>query len=73
PSGSPRPPVLPIVLCNGEKSWWAKTSLDALIEPDLPEQLRRWQPQIHYLLLDEQRLADTGPSVAGRRVIGISI
>ena len=44
PVGSPLPPVLPvlpIVLYKGEKSWWAKTSLDELIEPDLPEQRRR--------------------------------
>jgi hypothetical protein len=71
PSGSPLPPVLPIVLYNGEKSWWAKTSLDALIEPDLPEQLRRWQPQIRYLLLDEQRLADT--ELAGQRNVAAAL
>jgi hypothetical protein len=59
-AGTPLPPVLPIVLYNGERAWWAKTSLDALIEPGLPEQLRRWQPQMRYLLLDEQRLADAG-------------
>ncbi|MFB1488643.1 MULTISPECIES: Rpn family recombination-promoting nuclease/putative transposase [unclassified Thiocapsa] len=71
PSGSPLPPVLPIVLYNGEKSWWAKTSLDALIEPDLPEQLRRWQPQIRYLLLDEQRLAET--ELAGQRNVAAAL
>lgn len=71
PSGSPLPPVLPIVLYNGEKSWWAKTSLDDLIEPDLPEQLRRWQPQIRYLLLDEQRLADT--ELAGKRNVAAAL
>lgn len=48
PSGSHLPPVVPIVLYNGEKSWWAKTSLADLIEPNLPEQLQRWQPQIRY-------------------------
>jgi hypothetical protein len=71
PSESPLSPVLPIVLYNGEKSWWAKTSLDDLIEPDLPEQLRRWQPQIRYLLLDEQRLADT--ELAGQRNVAAAL
>ncbi|WP_280818775.1 Rpn family recombination-promoting nuclease/putative transposase [Thiorhodococcus minor] len=41
PAGSPLPPVLPIVLFDSEKPRWAKTSLDELIEPDLPERLRR--------------------------------
>jgi hypothetical protein len=44
--------VLPIVLYNGQDAWTAKTSLADLIEPDLPEQLRHWQPQIRYLLLE---------------------
>jgi hypothetical protein len=42
-----------------------------LIEPDLPEQLRRWQPQIRYLLLDEQRLADT--ELAGQRNVAAAL
>jgi len=46
PAGSPLPPVLPIVLYNGQDAWTAKTSLADLIEPGLPEQLRHWQPQI---------------------------
>lgn len=71
PAGSPLPPVLPIVLDNGEKPWWAKTSLDELIAPDLPKQLRRWQPQFRYLLLDEQRLADI--DLAGQRNIAAAL
>ncbi|WP_295448395.1 Rpn family recombination-promoting nuclease/putative transposase [uncultured Thiodictyon sp.] len=55
PAGGYLPPVLPIVLYNGQATWTAKTSLTDLIEPDLPEQLRRWQPQIRYLLLEERR------------------
>ena len=58
PAGGPLPPVLPIVLYNGQDAWTAKTSLADLIEPDLPEQLRHWQPQIRYLLLEERRYAD---------------
>lgn len=71
PAGSPLPPVLPIVLYNGEKAWWAKTSLDELIEPDLPEPLRRWQPQIRYLLLDEHGFADT--ELAGQRNVAAAL
>ena len=33
----------------------AATSLEELSEPDLPEQLKRWQPQIRYVLLEEHR------------------
>ena len=44
PAGSRLPAVLPIVLYNGEDAWWAKTSLDELIEPNLPAQLLHWQP-----------------------------
>ena len=71
PPGGYLPPVVPIVLYNGEKGWWAKTSLDELIEPDLPEQLRRWQPHMRYLLLDEQRYA--GTELAGERNLAAAL
>lgn len=58
PPGGPLPPVLPIVLYNGQAPWTARTSLADLMEPDLPEQLGRWQPQIQYLLLEERRYAE---------------
>jgi predicted transposase/invertase (TIGR01784 family) len=45
------PPVLPIVLYNGEARWQAATQLQDLIEP-LPS-LERYRPEICYLLLDE--------------------
>ncbi|AFL76157.1 Rpn family recombination-promoting nuclease/putative transposase [Thiocystis violascens] len=57
-AGEPLPAVLPIVLYNGRDSWTAKTSLSDLIDPDLPPQLRAWQPQIRYLLLEERRYAE---------------
>ncbi len=44
--GTRLPPVLPIMLYNGQATSTAKTGLTDLIEPGLPEQLRRWQPQI---------------------------
>lgn len=55
PRGMKLPPVLPIVLYNGEARWWAKSSVQALSEPNLPETLQHWQPQLRYLLLSEKR------------------
>ena len=46
------PPVLPIVLYNGEPRWKAAVDLSALIHP-APQELRPYQPQQRYLLLDE--------------------
>ena len=45
PPGGPLPPVLPIVLYNGQAPWTARTSLADLMEPDLPEQLRPGSPR----------------------------
>ncbi|KOR31017.1 hypothetical protein TI04_03000 [Achromatium sp. WMS2] len=50
-------PVLPIVLYNGSKRWWAPTVLSELLEPELPAELAKFQPQLSYLLLDEGRYA----------------
>jgi len=49
------PPVLAIVLYNGAEPWTAKTDLADLLDPRLPPQLRHWQPQMRYLLLEERR------------------
>ncbi|MFA7605208.1 MAG: Rpn family recombination-promoting nuclease/putative transposase [Rhodocyclaceae bacterium] len=46
------PPVLPIVLYNGEPRWRAPTELSALL-PRLPGFLAALQPQMRYLLIDE--------------------
>ena len=54
PPGDPLPPVLPLVLYNGEERWWARTSLADLGDPELPEALQRWQPQLRYLLIEER-------------------
>jgi predicted transposase/invertase (TIGR01784 family) len=48
------PPVLPIVLYNGMPRWNAAEEIGELIAHG-PEQLRRWQPQARYLLIDEGR------------------
>ncbi len=54
----PLPPVLPIVLYNGDDRWTAATDLAGLMELDLPDTLAQFQPQLRYLLLDEGRIAD---------------
>ena len=46
------PPVLPIVLYNGEPRWQAAVELAELLEP-APLELQPYQPQQRYLLLDE--------------------
>jgi len=54
------PPVLPIVLYNGAKPWNAAETLEPLVEP-APPMLDAYRPRQAYLLLDEQRLAKSGP------------
>ncbi len=48
------PPVFPIVLYNGIRRWTAAQHMQQLIQP-VPEFLKKFQPQIHYYLVDEQR------------------
>lgn len=48
------PPVLPIVLYNGERRWQAPLQLNQLIQP-APVGLEKYRPQVCYLLLDEGR------------------
>lgn len=55
---APLPPVLPLVLYNGDAPWNAATELAELMEPDLPATLAGFQPQLRYLLLDEGRIAN---------------
>jgi len=46
------PPVLPVVLYNGETRWRAPTTLAALL-PKVPAFLAPLQPQMQYVLIDE--------------------
>jgi predicted transposase/invertase (TIGR01784 family) len=48
------PPVLPIVLYNGERRWTAATDVADLI-PKPPGLLAKYLPQLEYLLIDESR------------------
>ncbi|TBV11394.1 Rpn family recombination-promoting nuclease/putative transposase [Stutzerimonas kirkiae] len=43
------PPVLPLVLCNGDQPWHHPTELAALCHPP-PKELQALQPQLNYLL-----------------------
>lgn len=52
------PPVLPIVLYNGEQPWQAVTDIGELIDR-VPGGLERYRPSLEYLLLDESAYADT--------------
>jgi predicted transposase YdaD len=53
--GGKLPPVLPLVLYNGRGAWRPPRELARLIAP-APPGLRRYQPRLRYLLVDEGRL-----------------
>ncbi len=50
--GDKLPPVLPIVLYNGQPRWVAPVSLESLIHPS-PSGLEKYRPAASYLLIDE--------------------
>jgi hypothetical protein len=52
--GGKLPPVLPIVIYNGERKWNASTSVEEMLEA-APEALARYQPRMSYFLFDERR------------------
>lgn len=54
-SGEKLPPVLPIVLYNGDPTWTAATDLSTLIA-EAPKGLDRYRPQMEYLLIEEGAL-----------------
>jgi hypothetical protein len=56
PSGR-LPPVVPIVLYNGERRWDAACELADLVEP-VPGGLGAYRPRLRYLLLDEGAVVD---------------
>jgi len=56
PSGR-LPPILPLVLYNGDRPWSAALDLAELIE-EVPGGLERYQPRFRYCLLDEGRMAE---------------
>ncbi len=50
--GGKLPPVLPLVLYNGEPRWSAPLSIDEMIDV-IPGGLSKYRPRFQYLLLDE--------------------
>lgn len=51
------PPVLPVVLYNGQRRWTAAQDIAELMET-VPGGLERYRPQLRYLLLDEGRYSE---------------
>jgi hypothetical protein len=51
------PPVLPLVLYNGERRWSAPRQVSELIET-VPGGLSVYRPRLEYLLIDENRYSD---------------
>ncbi|CAD85213.1 MULTISPECIES: Rpn family recombination-promoting nuclease/putative transposase [Nitrosomonas] len=56
-TGERLPPVLPVVLYNGDTRWQAPVNMEGLIFP-APGGLDRYRPQLNYLLLDEGSYSD---------------
>jgi len=61
------PPVMPVVLYNGDTRWRHPTALEQMIQA--PAFLKPWQPQFQFMLLDEgafepQQLEAMGTAVA---------
>ena len=54
--GDRLPPVLPVVLYNGDKAWNAPTGTMELVALPPNSPLWHWQPQIRYHLVDEKAL-----------------
>lgn len=52
------PPVLPVILYNGNPPWGAALDVAELIEA-VPGGLERYRPQLRYCLLDEGRIVET--------------
>jgi predicted transposase/invertase (TIGR01784 family) len=52
-SGNPLPPVIPVVLYNGQGVWKVRDFTQSF--PDLPDRLRPFLPEFRFLLLDLAR------------------
>jgi hypothetical protein len=64
------PPVLPLVLYNGETRWNASEEIADLIVP-VPGGLEAYRPSLKYLLLDEGRYDET--ELAGLRNMAAAV
>ena len=52
------PPILPIVLYNGNQKWTATTNIADLI-PEVSGMMSQFKPSLQYLLIDENNYTDT--------------
>ena len=50
------PPILPVVLSNGDATWGAAQDVASMVEGG-PAGLERYRPRLEYFLLDEGRIA----------------
>ena len=57
PGGKRLPPVLPIVIYNGDAKWTAATDIATLI-PKVPGLVAKYLPKLEYLLIDENQYAE---------------
>ncbi|MFW6380347.1 MAG: Rpn family recombination-promoting nuclease/putative transposase, partial [Halorhodospira sp.] len=62
------PPVLPVVLYNGEPRWSAATDVDELIER-VPGGLEQYRLSMQYLLLDEGRILEQETSTELKNLV----
>ena len=51
------PPVLPIVLYNGDAKWTAATEVATLV-PKVPGLVAKFLPKLEYLLIDESQYTE---------------
>lgn len=69
-AGDRLPAVLPMVVYNGRRPWKAPTELGSLYLP-FPPGLRKWLPDLSYVLLDENQLDLERPELAANRVASL--
>ncbi|WP_200258995.1 Rpn family recombination-promoting nuclease/putative transposase [Halorhodospira neutriphila] len=62
------PPVLPVVLYNGEPRWSAAADIEELIQY-VPGGLEAYRPQMRYLVLDEKALLEQEDSPELRNLV----
>ena len=60
------PPILPIVLYNGEGRWSAPTDIRELVAP-VPASVARYAPRLRYLVIDE-RVMETSEDIESRNL-----
>ncbi|WP_262488826.1 Rpn family recombination-promoting nuclease/putative transposase [Halomonas sp. ANAO-440] len=53
--GEGLPPVFPVVLYNGSRTWTAPLDIYEMVQPEPPSFLQVYQPHLRYFLVDEGR------------------